>query len=119
MNLAHFWNSNCGALPQKLPHCWPHRNHFVRSPFKQQLGSHGGGYASRSSSTISLLALSADRCSRPPTFRAPAPAYGRRLLVPVFNWTGGYIGINGGYGWGSSDWSGFGAEPILRRHWSA
>ena len=40
---------------------------------------------------------------------AKAPAF-----VPVaYNWTGFYLGINGGYGWGSSHWSGFGdsAEP--------
>jgi outer membrane immunogenic protein len=28
-----------------------------------------------------------------------APAY----VAPIYNWTGPYIGISGGYGWGSSD----------------
>jgi outer membrane immunogenic protein len=31
-----------------------------------------------------------------------APAY----VAPVYTWTGPYIGISGGYGWGSSDFSG-------------
>jgi outer membrane immunogenic protein len=30
-----------------------------------------------------------------------APAY----VAPVYNWTGFYVGINGGGGWGSSEWS--------------
>ena len=30
-----------------------------------------------------------------------APAY-----APVYNWTGLYVGINGGGGWGRSDWTG-------------
>ena len=29
------------------------------------------------------------------------PQYGPRAVA---NWSGGYIGINGGYGWGTSDW---------------
>jgi outer membrane immunogenic protein len=28
-----------------------------------------------------------------------------RSVVSYYNWTGGYIGINGGYGWGDSDWT--------------
>jgi outer membrane immunogenic protein len=31
-----------------------------------------------------------------------APAY-----APVYNWTGFYLGINGGGAWGSSDWDGY------------
>ena len=27
-----------------------------------------------------------------------------RSVVSYYNWTGAYIGINGGYGWGNSDW---------------
>lgn len=34
-----------------------------------------------------------------------APAY----VTPVYNWTGPYIGISGGYGFGSSDFSGGGS----------
>jgi outer membrane immunogenic protein len=54
---------------------------------------------------VSILAVgitsasAADIARRPPP---PAPVY----VEPVFTWTGPYVGINGGYGWGSSDFSG-------------
>jgi outer membrane immunogenic protein len=32
---------------------------------------------------------------------AKAPVY----VAPIYNWTGFYAGINGGYGWGSSEWT--------------
>ena len=36
----------------------------------------------------------------------PRPVYkGVSPVVAYYNWTGFYVGINGGYGWGSSDWS--------------
>lgn len=35
-----------------------------------------------------------------------APAY----VQPVYNWTGPYIGLTGGYGWGNSDYSGGGTS---------
>jgi outer membrane immunogenic protein len=36
----------------------------------------------------------------------PRPVYkGVRPVVAYYNWTGFYVGINGGYGWGSSDWT--------------
>lgn len=37
-----------------------------------------------------------------------APAY----MAPIYNWTGLYIGINGGGGWGSSTWDGSGARSF-------
>lgn len=59
-------------------------------------------------STISLLAITATAslaADLPRQMPAKAPAY-----VPIaYNWTGFYLGINGGYGWGRSSWDGFGS----------
>jgi outer membrane immunogenic protein len=59
--------------------------------------------------TVSLLAFSATAvlaADLPRSMPAKAPAY-----VPAgYNWTGFYVGINGGYGWGRSRWSGFGTS---------
>jgi outer membrane immunogenic protein len=59
-------------------------------------------------SAVSLLALTATAsfaADLPRQMPAKAPAY-----VPVaYNWTGFYLGINGGYGWGRSSWDGFGS----------
>jgi outer membrane immunogenic protein len=35
--------------------------------------------------------------ARPPAVYAP-------VSVPFYNWTGVYVGLNGGYGWGTSNW---------------
>ncbi len=62
--------------------------------------------------TVGLLALagsfgsaSAADLSRPayPTKAAP-------YMAPGYNWTGFYAGVNGGYGWGTSDWSALGSS---------
>lgn len=33
----------------------------------------------------------------------PVQAYKAPVVVPSYNWTGFYIGVNGGYGWGKQD----------------
>jgi len=47
-------------------------------------------------------ASAADLSRRPPPLPTKAPP----VVVPSYNWTGFYVGINGGYGWGRSRWSG-------------
>jgi outer membrane immunogenic protein len=53
-------------------------------------------------SLVSLtgMAAAADLPPRP----APAPYYKAPVVAPVFNWTGFYLGINGGGGFGRSNW---------------
>jgi outer membrane immunogenic protein len=51
-------------------------------------------------------ALAADLPAPPPPPRAPA-AY-VPVAAPIYNWSGIYVGINGGYGFGTSDWTGGG-----------
>jgi outer membrane immunogenic protein len=45
-------------------------------------------------------ATAADLSRPPPPFVTKAPYF-----APYYNWTGFYAGINGGWGWGSSNWS--------------
>jgi len=47
-------------------------------------------------------ASAADLARRPP----PPPPTRAPVVVPPYNWTGFYIGINGGYGFGRSKWDG-------------
>jgi outer membrane immunogenic protein len=61
--------------------------------------------------SVAALALSAGLVSanaadiQQRSMPTKAPAY----VAPLYNWTGPYIGISGGYGWGSSDFSGGGS----------
>jgi outer membrane immunogenic protein len=50
----------------------------------------------------SIGGASAADLSRPAPYYTKAPPY----VMPVNNWTGFYAGINGGFGWGTSNWSG-------------
>src|ERR1700685_3810267 len=45
-----------------------------------------------------------------PRRMAPAPYYKAPAEVQVYNWTGFYIGINGGGGFGRSDWDSIGSS---------
>jgi outer membrane immunogenic protein len=47
-----------------------------------------------------LCLASALAADLPPRMPTKAPAY-----APVYNWSGWYLGINGGYGFGRSNWS--------------
>ncbi len=58
----------------------------------------GGLLAVMVSAAPSTAADLPPRYSRP---YAPPPVYS-----PIYNWTGFYLGINGGAGWGSSQWDG-------------
>ena len=51
-------------------------------------------------------AAAADLPPRP----APAPYYKAPVAMQVYNWTGFYIGINGGGGFGRSDWDSIGSS---------
>jgi outer membrane immunogenic protein len=48
-------------------------------------------------SMVAAAAMAADIPRKAPA--APAPVYA------PYNWTGAYVGINGGYGWGNSDFA--------------
>ncbi len=54
--------------------------------------------------TVAAIApvVAADLPQAPPASTARA---GFRRQAPVYNWSGIYVGINGGYGFGSSDWT--------------
>ncbi len=59
-------------------------------------------------STISLLAFAATTgMGLAADIPRPLPAKAPAMMVPFYNWTGPYLGINGGYGWGRSNWDGF------------
>jgi outer membrane immunogenic protein len=61
------------------------------------------GLTALAMATTMTAAQAADMPSRPVE---PAPSY----VSPAYNWTGAYIGVNGGYGWGRSEWLSGGAS---------
>ncbi len=45
------------------------------------------------------------RGGRPAAGPGPAPYYKAPAYAPAYNWSGFYLGINGGGGWGRSNWT--------------
>jgi outer membrane immunogenic protein len=63
--------------------------------------------------TVACLAVGAISAQAADMPRAnPLPYYNAPAVEAPFSWTGFYLGINGGYGWGRSSWSdpAFGAD---------
>ncbi len=52
--------------------------------------------------SASLVAKAADLPQPPPP---QAPAAYVPVVAPVYNWSGIYVGINGGWGWGNGKWT--------------
>jgi outer membrane immunogenic protein len=55
------------------------------------------------SSTVALAVLSTAATPGGAADLSVAPAYKAPAPVPLYNWTGIYLGVNGGYGWGQQD----------------
>ena len=49
---------------------------------------------------MTMTAAQAADMPRPQAMPTKAPAY----IAPLYSWTGAYAGVNGGYGWGRSEW---------------
>ena len=60
---------------------------------------------------LAFVAAPAAGADLPPRYPQPyaAPAY-----APIYNWTGFYFGINGGGGWGRSQWDGSAIRSRLK-----
>lgn len=54
-----------------------------------------------SAASVALLAGSAFAADLPVRSAAPAPV----VMAPIFTWTGFYVGVHAGYGWGDADYS--------------
>ncbi len=56
---------------------------------------------------VAAHTASAADLSLAPLYKAPPPA-----MAPAYNWSGFYLGINGGGGWGDSRWPGMGRVDL-------
>lgn len=55
--------------------------------------------------TVALVALAVATPAAAADLGARYPVKAPPMMAPVWNWTGFYVGINGGYGWGRSNWA--------------
>jgi len=55
---------------------------------------------------LMAMPFAAQAADLPQPYTPPYKAAPYVAPAPVFSWTGFYLGINGGYAWGSADWSG-------------
>src|ERR1041384_1009924 len=55
--------------------------------------------------SVGMLALGVASASAADIARRPPPPPAQPVYVAPFSWTGAYVGINGGYGWGTSSFS--------------
>src|ERR1700686_1431174 len=55
--------------------------------------------------SVGIIALGVASASAADMQRRAMPAKAPAYVTPVYNWTGPYIGISGGGGWGRSDFS--------------
>ena len=64
---------------------------------------------------VGLLALAGGSAAAAdlPRYYQPGPAYN-----PIYTWTGFYVGINGGGGWGRSQWDGVDTFDVSGGHGS-
>ena len=54
--------------------------------------------------TVALVALAVATPAAAADLGARYPVKAPPMVAPVWSWTGFYVGINGGYGWGRSRW---------------
>ena len=61
---------------------------------------------------VSVAALTGTAAAADLSRPMPAPYYKAPIVAPMFSWTGFYIGLNGGGGFGSSSWDSTGSRNI-------